>query len=109
MASTRIARRWTAAEAERVVEAWRESGQSMRAFADERGFNVQRLGWWKKRLSEWAGEERVARFAPAVIATSGGAHVSVRLAEGIVIEVAEVEAVTPAWLSALVSNLRGRR
>ena len=55
MANTRSRRRWTAAEAEGVVEAWRASGQSMRAFARQRGFDVQRLGWWKKRLAEWSG------------------------------------------------------
>jgi transposase-like protein len=110
MASTRITRRWTAAEAERVVEAWRESGQSMSAFARQRGFDVQRLAWWKKRFAEWSGDhEHAARFAPAVISTTSGPRVSVRLDEGILIEVADVLAVPPAWLSELVSGLRGRR
>jgi transposase-like protein len=55
---TRRGRRWTAAEAERVLAAWRESEQSMSAFARQRGFDPQRLGWWKKRLAEWNAEGR---------------------------------------------------
>jgi hypothetical protein len=86
----------------------------MSAFARQRGFDPQRLGWWKKRLAEWnaEGEEGRAHFAPAVISTPGDLadpQVSVRLAEGVLIEVAEVSAVPPAWLSALVSGLRGQK
>ena len=114
MARTWIARRWTAAEARRVVAAWRESGQSMSAFARERGFDAQRLRWWRKRFAEWSsgGEERPVRFAPAVISTAGGLvspQVSLRLPEGVLIEVAGVGTVPPGWLSELVSMLRGEK
>src|SRR3954454_18966357 len=111
MASRSITRRWTAADAERVLEPRRESGQSTSAFARQHDFDVQRLRWWKKRLADWNGDdEGPARFAPALISGSGnGARVSLRLAEGILIEVAEVHEVPPAWLYELVSGLRGRR
>ena len=101
MASARNTRRWTATEAERVLEAWRGSGQSMSAFARGRGFDVQRLAWWRKRLAEWgSAAERRVDFAPAVVSAGGSPRVSVHLDDGIRIEVAEVEAVPPAWLAA---------
>jgi hypothetical protein len=94
-----------------MLSAWRESGQSMTAFARRQGFGAQRLGWWKKRLGEWSGEQEESRahFAPAVIAGLGdpaGPQVSLRFAEGLVIEVAEARKVPSDWLAALVSGLR---
>jgi hypothetical protein len=87
----------------------------MSAFARGQGFEPQRLWWWKKRLGEWGAEEGKARvpLVPAVIRASadpalGCAPVSVRLAEGVVIEVAETSSVAPDWLVAVVGGLLGR-
>ena len=43
-------RYWRAAEAARVLEAWRRSGQSGAAFAREHGVCVRRLLRWRDRL-----------------------------------------------------------
>ena len=43
-------RYWRAAEAERVVEVWRRSGQSVAAFARQHGLSAARLLRWRARL-----------------------------------------------------------
>jgi len=50
---------WREAEARIVVDAWRESGESMRGFAARHGFQAARLGRWVKRLGG-AGREAAA-------------------------------------------------
>ncbi len=49
--ATLIANRyWRAADAERVLEAWRRSGQTAAAFAREREVSAARLLRWRARL-----------------------------------------------------------
>jgi transposase-like protein len=43
-------RYWRAADAERVLAAWRGSGQSVAAFAREHGLSATRLLRWRARL-----------------------------------------------------------
>ena len=50
LAALMASRYWRAAEAERVVEAWRRSGQSGAAFAREHGLSCARLLRWRDRL-----------------------------------------------------------
>ena len=49
-----VSRYWRAADAERVVEAWRRSGQSGAAFAREHGLSRARLLRWRDRLKRTA-------------------------------------------------------
>ncbi len=50
--ATLIANRyWRAADAERVLEAWRGSGRSVAAFAREHGLSDRRLLRWRARLA----------------------------------------------------------
>ena len=42
--------RWSEHEARGVLSAWRESGQSIKKFAVERGIVPQRVRWWRDRL-----------------------------------------------------------
>jgi len=43
-------RYWRAADAKRVLEAWRRSGQSVAAFTREHGLSAARLLRWRARL-----------------------------------------------------------
>src|SRR5690606_10280679 len=80
--------RWSETEGREVVRRWLRSGQSMNAFARERGMNVQRLIYWRKRLEpESLGEERRggarrlgagSKLVPAVVIGTGCA-LSVRV------------------------------
>ena len=108
-------KRWNAAEAERALGAWRASGKSMRAFAERRRLKPQRLGWWKKRLKEWraGGGTAPTDLVPAVLTVpetqTGMPQISLRLGEGVVVEVADTRAVPPEWLLALVRGLREQK
>jgi len=42
--------RWRAEQARAVLNEWRESGLSRRAFAEQRGLTVGRLNYWAGRL-----------------------------------------------------------
>lgn len=101
-------KRWGAEEARRVLAAWRRSGLSMNAFAQEHGLVAQRLGWWKQKVGERGAE--LARFVPVVvgpttaIATSS-ATVVLRSPRGAVVEVFDAQAVSAEWLSELVNSL----
>lgn len=48
----RVVRRpyWRAAEARVIVDAWRRSGESQRAFAVRHGLDAKRVGRWARRL-----------------------------------------------------------
>jgi len=41
---------WREADAEAVLSSWRESGLSLRAFAQRQGLSLSRLDRWKARL-----------------------------------------------------------
>lgn len=104
-------RRWTAAEASRILKGWRASGLSMSAFGRQFGLAAQRLGWWKKRLADWGEGDAVSsapQLVPAVVRgaeeLTGTAAVAIRL-RGVVLEVADPRAVEPAWIAAVVGTL----
>jgi hypothetical protein len=115
------ASRWRAAEAERVLAAWRASGKTVSAFARSHRVDPQRLYWWKKQQQEWKGERASEpTMVPAVLAighpgvnrsleTSAAPQVTLRVGVELVVEVREAGAVAPDWLSALVQGLGGRR
>lgn len=99
-----------------MLSAWRTSGLSMAAFAKARGLKEQRLSWWKKRLGEWgrmssALAERTPRFVPAVVRTTRAAielraRVTMRFADGTMVEIDEPERIGIKWLAELIAALR---
>ena len=108
-------RRWSAADARRVLGSWSASGLSMTGFGKKHGLDGQRLGWWKKRLADWGEDDGLGavpsapRLVPAVVHDSTAittlAPVAIRLPAGIVLEVADTAAVAPAWIAAVVGAL----
>jgi len=72
-----MSRYWRAAEAERMLEAWRRSGESGAAFARRHGLSVRRLLRWRDRLKAPTAPvfhpvriiERAASAASAGVAT----------------------------------------
>jgi hypothetical protein len=101
-------RQWTADEAREVLEAWRESGLPLATFARKRGLTAERVRWWRQRLGDWkaAGASRTS-LVPVVITgemPTRSAVVMLR-AGALVVEVADVEAVPPSWLSAFMLGL----
>jgi hypothetical protein len=91
-------RQWTAAEARRVLKAWRASGLPLATFARRRGLCAERVRWWRQRLGDGHDpvEERL-KLVPAIV--------TVRAPGDVVVEIADVGAVSPTWVSALVSGI----
>lgn len=101
-------KRWGTEEAERVLAAWRRSGLSMNAFAQEHGFVAQRLGWWKQKLGDGGAE--LAHFVPVVVRSTTErapaiATVVLRSPRGTAVEVLDTQAVSIEWLSVLMNGL----
>lgn len=57
--------KWSEVEARGVLDAWKQSGQSLEEFARQRGFVTQRLRWWKGRFAR--DEKALAMEAAGVV------------------------------------------
>jgi len=109
--------RWTADEAREVLERWRASGESVRAYGRDHGIDPQRLFYWRRKLGNGAkrgpkrSERAIARLVPAVMRLEGATGeeraVVVRLPSGVIVEVDAVR-VRPEWVGALVGELARR-
>jgi len=76
-------RYWRAADAERVLESWRSSGQSGAAFAREHGLSRARLLRWRDRLKAAASPvfhpvRVVQRARPVAAATPAPLELELR-------------------------------
>lgn len=97
--------RWTAEVAQQVLAAHEASGESLVRFARRQGVPVQRLHWWRRRLSDW---ERLASaetaLVPAIIEGADRAAVKLRVG-AVTLEVSDAGAVPASWLAELVRAL----
>jgi hypothetical protein len=89
-------RRWSAGEAQDVLEQWKRSGLSLARFARQQGYGVQRLQWWKGKLAKQPST--IARFVPVELSpgpiASGvrgpaSGWIEIALPEGIRLRVAD--------------------
>jgi hypothetical protein len=107
--------RWSADDAQRILDEWATSGESLHAFAQRRGVVPQRLWWWQKRLG---GKPGVRVTAAAAIATppaflpvtvrpveSEPAKATVETANGLRIELRVLDSASAAWIASLVKAL----
>ena len=104
---------WREPEARRVIDAWRQSGESVAAFGRRHGINVKRLRWWSQRL---ATSERAIRrtqcstsesrtlvsLVPATIVGAGELAAVIRGPGGIAVELTNA---TPAQIAAVANAL----
>ncbi len=109
----RGSRPWTAEEGRRVVEAWEESGESVAVFA-------RKAGLVRQRVSSWIGRARgerpeVGQALVPVTVVGGGVPArgwgagAVVTAEGLCIEVGELDASSAEWVATIVRKLREAR
>jgi transposase-like protein len=95
---------WTEDEARIALERWRQSGDTIAAFARAQGMSAPRLYQWRRRLSTTVGvpEPRSEiRLAPATI-VSAAAMIELRLPNGVVVEVMDA---SPTWAAAMLAEL----
>lgn len=107
--------RWTEQQGREFVRRWHRSGQSMAAFARERGLDPQRLRYWRERVErngagDGAGRARESQagtaLVPGVVVGVGvRAAVSVHLGRGVVVEIQSAREVEPGWLAELARAL----
>lgn len=117
-------KRWQESDGRRVVEAWRNSGESAGVFARRLGVDEQRLYWWRRRLGHSAAQPapppsalEQALAAPVLLPVTirrghgaGGGDAALVAEVGAVrIEVHDIEAVPAQWLCGLLSGLREGR
>jgi transposase-like protein len=96
---------WTEDEARTTLERWRQSGETIAAFARGHGVSAPRLYWWRRRLSATvpaAGPRPEIRFAPATILSEAAARIELRLPNGIAVEVTNA---SPVWAAAMIAEL----
>jgi hypothetical protein len=107
--------RWCETDARLLIGAWRESGQSIEAFARDVGIGSWKLRYWLPRLStpvSAAASDRVGhaqRLVPAVVTVGGngrGPTVVVRLPDGVEVEIHDVAQVEADEIGRLVASLR---
>ena len=66
-------RYWRSTEAAVAVEAWKRSGEGLRAFAERYGIHPRRLGRWSRELGE-AAEEPVRFHRVRIVQTREVEH-----------------------------------
>lgn len=100
--------RWTAADAEREIAAWRSSGKPLAAYARERGVSVQRFHYWRKRGRTWtAALTEPTQFAAAIVRPSSTVA-TLRVGAEIALEIEVPAAVPPEWVAAFARAVGGR-
>ncbi|MFN0246145.1 MAG: IS66 family insertion sequence element accessory protein TnpA [Kofleriaceae bacterium] len=93
---------WSPDDAKRVFDEWRQSGDSLAAFARRHGISSARLYWWRKRLAAESLELTTLSLVPATVTGAAGAAITIRLPNGIGIEATSA---TPTWIAAVVVEL----
>ncbi len=95
-------RRWSEEQARRVIDEWKQSGDTIAEFSRKRGLVPERLYLWRKRFAETtASSARPLTLVPATI-VSTNADVVVQLPSGVAIEIASA---SPTWVAAVVNAL----
>jgi transposase-like protein len=92
----------------KVVEGWRKSGQSMRAYANRRGIDPQKLSYWRRALSVPGGVRPKAAAVPGLLVpvqVVGGAEPGVEIVLG-EIRVMVREGASPALVGEVIAALR---
>lgn len=107
---------WREADARLVLESWRESGESLRAFARRHGVQRARLSRWRARLdsSTDVASEHAAPVAFRAVRLTGGissdadrAPIEIELGCGALVRLAR--GVDPGDLRAVLSALEPSR
>jgi hypothetical protein len=97
------AKRWNAALARKMLDEYSASGMSLTAFARTCGVNLQRLSWWRKRLTK-ARRPQTVTFIPAAVSRVFPG-ITLRLPGGVAIEVADTTALPARWVAELARSL----
>ena len=94
---------WTEDDARQALEEWRQTGQTIAAFARERHVSAPRLYWWRRRLAKVGAGAPAMSLVPAKIVVRGdGSPIVIRLPSGVAIELADA---SPSLVAAIVREI----
>lgn len=93
---------WTPDEARRVLDEHRRVGGPLSGFAHRHGISSARLYWWRKRLAGERPNLTALSLVPATVVSPESSGITIRMPNGIAIEVAEA---TPSVIAHLVAEL----
>jgi transposase-like protein len=95
---------WTDDDARTLLEEWRQSGDSIAAFARRHSVSAWRLYSWRKKLraTPKPRAEPTLSLVPASIVTVSGVTLTLRLPGEVSIDVANP---SPSWVATLVAEL----
>ena len=93
---------WTENEARLALDEWRQSGQTIAAFAREHHMSAPRLYWWRKRLPKDGAAPMLSLVPATIVAQPEMAAIVIRLPSGVAIEMASA---SPHVIAAVVSEL----
>ena len=108
--------RWSAEDAQQILDEWARSGETLYGFAQRHGIVPQRMSWWRKRLG-CKREGRVADSAIIAAVASPFLPVMVRAAEedrvlatveiagGLRVDLRSLDRASAAWVAQLVKVL----
>jgi transposase-like protein len=102
-------RPWSEDEARRVIDAWRESGETVAAFARREGLVAHRVYWWRGRLG--GGSLPAASLLPVVVRATPGprtpsaAGISVWTRQGHRIDVTELDDASARWVAMVMKSI----
>lgn len=107
--------RWSADEAQGILDEWATSGETLHAFAKGRGLVAQRLWWWQKRLSgkrrRGVADTAAVAITPAFLPVTVGPVEAelvlavVEIADGLRVELRVLDGASAAWVVSLVKAL----
>lgn len=106
--------RWSADDAQQILDEWAASGESLQGFAARRGLVPQRLAWWRKRLTAKppaaaaiAAAPTAAKFLPVMVRAVAGdaAPATIEVAGGLRVELRVLDEGSAVWVARLVQAL----
>jgi transposase-like protein len=102
-------RPWSEDEARRVIDAWRESGETVAAFARREGLVAHRVYWWRGRLG--GGPLPAVSLLPVVVRatpeprTSSAVGISVWTRQGHRIDVGQLDEASARWIAMVMRSM----
>jgi hypothetical protein len=96
-------RRWTARERECVIERYRASGKTQRAFCKEAGISLGSLTNWLRERRGVSDEHRTGKLIEVALPSESTGCIEVALS-GIIVRIPS--GTSPEWAATLITLLR---
>lgn len=107
--------RWSADDAQGILDEWAMSGETLHAFAQGRGLVPQRLWWWQKRLTskrrrpvaDRAAIATAPAFLPVTVLPAAPDPIlaTVEIADGLRVELRVLDNASATWVASLAKAL----